>query len=139
MKHCRYLLLVLLCALFASCSTQSTDEEPQEYYIFTPVLGRWESTSYLTSGGYFVPSDIKESFEFSSDGTFVHDNNGTMTKGEYGFDPESSVLVCKENGNYLKIHVEFADTEHATFGIQTEGATVTPKRTIKVKRTRKPQ
>lgn len=139
MKHCKYLLLLLLCVLFASCSTQSSDDEPQDHYTFTPVLGRWESTSYLTSGGYFVPSGIKETFEFSSDNTFVHYNNGTTTKGEYSFAPESSVLLCKENGNYLEIDVEFADTEHATFGIQTKGATVTPKRTIKVERTRKPQ
>lgn len=130
------LFCLLAMALF-SCST-ANEEEPELEYTFSPVLGTWVTTSYYSSGGYFVPSTVEESFVFEENQTYTHNNGGTIHTGTFFFNRETNFLHCEESKGWnLDIIVSFDGDNKATFDIT--GRTENQSKIIKVERKTSPQ
>ena len=112
--------MLFLSALMIGCGKA---EQPTDANTFDKVFGTWETIAYCTSDGYFVPSTIKETFIFKDDITFTHDNDGSISFGEYGFNPETNVISCKESRGWdMLITVTFEDDEKAVFDIKGKTA-----------------
>lgn len=106
------LVMLLLCI---GCGKNET---PTENNTFDAVLGMWQTTSYFTSGGYFVPATGTETFTFGSDGKFTHDNDGTISNGNYQYAPESRTIICRDSQGWdMRIAVTFEESGKAIFDI----------------------
>ncbi|MBQ4532984.1 MAG: hypothetical protein IJA24_07090 [Alistipes sp.] len=128
----RNILLMCACVCACACSKDGEDE-PQDDFTYTRIVGKWETTSYYTSGGYFVPSMIDEYFEFTKGQTYTHSNDGTVRTGTYFFDPDNNRLHCEESKGWnLEINVSFESDNKATFDIT--GRTPNQSKIIKVER-----
>ena len=128
----RNILLIYACVCVCAC-TKGGEDEPQEDFTYTRIVGKWETVSYYTSGGYFVPSMIDEYFEFTNEQTYTHNNDGTIRTGTFFFDPKGNHLHCEEtNGWNLDINVSFESENKATFDIT--GRTSNQSKIIKVER-----
>lgn len=119
---------------FVGCSSDS--EEPEEINTYDEIVGKWTTTSYFSSGGYFVGNDDGEFFDFKSDKTCVYfsgDVLNTYDYYEYGYSPNSKAIALKHSKGWdLNIKVEFSNENEAIFYI--DGKTSNSSKTIKVKR-----
>lgn len=125
------MLLLCICIALASCGK---NDSPTESNSSDAILGTWETVSYFTSGGYYAPMTIQETFTFGKDESFSWNNDGTITTGQFKFTPETGILACKESRGWdFTIFVDFEDADNAVFDIS--GKVQSQK--VKAKRTRK--
>lgn len=124
--------IILFAILVALVGCTKDSEEPTDLHSYEKVLGCWNVTSYYTSGGYFVPTNDGEYYEFAKDGTYTHGGGYYDTEnGTFAFDPNTNKIICKEpRGWDFTIDVSFADSKNATFDIT--GKTQTQSKIIKV-------
>ena len=107
--------MLFLSALMIGCGKA---EQPTDANTFDKVFGTWETIAYCTSDGYFVPSTIKETFIFKDDNTFTHDNDGTISNGNYQYAPESRTIICRDSQGWdMRIAVTFEESGKAIFDI----------------------
>lgn len=102
-------LIVLAICLLTSCSKDS-NEEAVEINTFDTILGRWEQSSYLSSGGYFISQKDGSYYEFKKDKTFLKYTgtilNETKT-GSFEYNPQSKSIRCdlgRVGMKLLKLH-----------------------------------
>lgn len=134
MGKIKFLVFALLLCLIG-CSKSSTDEATEQY-TYDKILGRWVVTAFYSSGGYYVPSDDGEYYEFTKDKTYIHYNGRILNETENGifsFNPETYTIFCKEpRGWDFSVQVSFTGDNKATFDIK--GKTTNQTKTIKVER-----
>lgn len=123
------LLLLCICIAFASCGKEEAGTESGSP---DAILGTWTTVLYFTSGGYYVPTTIRETFTFSKDKSFSWDDDGTIMTGQFNFTPETGIISCKESRGWdFTIFVDFEDADNASFDISGK----IQSRKVKVKRT----
>lgn len=135
MKNFKFITpIIIICFVLLGCSSDS--EEPEEINTYDDIVGKWTTTSYFSSGGYFVENNDGEFFDFKSDKTCVYfggDALNTYDYYEYGYSPSSKTIGLKHaKGWDLNIKVEFSNENEAIFYI--DGKTSNSSKTIKVKR-----
>lgn len=128
------ILAITFCLGFAGCSKDS--EEPQDLTTIDEVVGKWTTTSYYSSGGYFVPNNDGEFFDFKTDKTCVYYSGNILQTYDYydfGYSTSSKIIGLKHaKGWDLNIKVEFESKDKAVFYIT--GKTSNSNKTIKVER-----
>ena len=91
------LILVVFVVFLAGCSNDK--EETTEVFTYSKVLGQWNVVSYLTSSGYFIPSNDGEYYTFNEDRTYTHYYGNLIDETESGtftFDNDNYLIKCKE-------------------------------------------
>lgn len=124
-------ILMIMTVFMFSCSS-SDDDDVTESFTYSEILGTWESTSFLCSGGYFIPveDNAKDTFVFNKDKTYTYNNN---EHGTFSYNNTTHCIWCKDSRGWdMMINVSFTDADKATFDIK--GKTETQSMIIKVKR-----
>lgn len=110
MQRLKFILLVFVAILFASCSSGNDNDEAQQLYQAQAIIGRWEM---------YLPAKDNSYFYFSKGGTWIWYNGDILqqtTSGTYTFDNKDNVIHCNQKDGYsITINVTFIDTENATF------------------------
>lgn len=127
-------LSFVLCIGLVGCSSDS--EEPEDSNTHDEIVGKWVTTSYYTSDGYFVPNNDGEFYDFKSDKTCVYYSGNILETYDYydfAYSPISKIIGCKHSKGWdLNIQVEFESENEAIFYVT--GKTSNSAKTIKVKR-----
>lgn len=110
MQRLKFILLVFVAILFASCSSGNDNDEAQQLYQAQAIIGRWEM---------YLPAKDNSYFYFSKGGTWIWYNGDILqqtTSGTYTFNNKDNVIHCNQKDGYsITINVTFIDTENATF------------------------
>lgn len=135
MRDTKFIIMaIILCLGFAGCSSDSDGAE--EINTHDEIIGKWVTTSYYTSGGYFVPSNDGEFYDFKTDKTCVYYSGNILETYDYydfAYSQASKTIGCKHSKGWdLNIKVEFENEDEAVFYIT--GKTSNSNKTIKVKR-----
>ena len=132
------IIMVLLASLVWSCSSSDDLEEVKDDFTYSEILGKWETTSYFCSDGYFVQIDIDEWFQFNKDKTYIYNNCGDQDHGTFRYDKKSKLIDCKDSRGWdMMIRVTFRDENKAVFDVI--GKTEVQNMKIKVERKQTPK
>ena len=116
-RYIGILSLMVLSIIICSCS-DSDETKVEEDFTYSKILGKWETTAYFCSDGYFVQTDVDEWYQFNDDQTYSYNNMGDIEHGTFRFDHLSNIIDCKEQRGWDKIiRVTFRDKDKAVFDI----------------------
>lgn len=147
MKLYRYIILLFVCLLSASCSKDTLEnEEPQ--IVLSDISGVWSEYAYKCSDGYFV--DISDTgynmyYEFARPDKFTQyniDENGNKEiakQGTWTYNPETKIAHIEEpRGWNLDITFSFTESDDMYYNaiLDIKGRTPASCSTIKAKRKR---
>lgn len=137
--------ILLICACVCACAcTKGDDEEPTVQ--LSDISGVWQQTSFLSSGGYFVPVYGLDAIHYDfarpdESGVYVYTqytldeqgNKDISKQGTWTYDPLTQrAHIDEPRGWNLDIHFTFGEKNNATLDIK--GRTANSSSTVKVKR-----
>ena len=120
------------------CSSDADTAKVEEDFTYSEILGKWETTSFFCSDGYFVPVNVDEWFQFNKDKTYIYNNEGSKEHGTFKYDRKSKFIDCKDSRGWdMMIRVTFREKDNAIFDVI--GKTEVQNMKIKVERKTSPQ